>query len=57
LLKGTFDNIEKFSTQTRDLDINADRGCFWLSRLTDVRKKGTPYSMPFSIPEFAPDKI
>jgi len=29
LLKGTFDNIGKFSKVTRELDINADRGRFW----------------------------
>lgn len=57
LKRGTFDNIGKFSKETRDLDLNADRGRFWLGRLTDVRKKETNYSTPFSFPEFDPDKI
>jgi len=39
------------------LDINADRGCFWIGKLTDVGKKETNYSVPFSFPEFDPDKI
>ena len=57
LLRGTFDNIGKFSKITRDLDINADRGRFWIGRLTDVRKKETNYSIPFSFPEFDPSKL
>jgi hypothetical protein len=57
LKRGTFDNIGKFTTITRDLDINADRGRFWIGKLTDVRKKETNYSVPFSFPEFDPDKI
>ncbi len=57
LKRGTFDNIGKFSKVTRDLDINADRGRFWLGKLTDVRKKETNYSTPFSFPEFDPKKI
>ncbi|MGI0094397.1 MAG: DNA polymerase [Nitrosotalea sp.] len=57
LARGTFDNIGKFSKVTRNLDLNADRGRFWLGRLTDVRKKETNPSAPFSFPEFDPDKI
>ena len=57
LNRGTFDNIGKFTKVTKTLDINADRGRFWIGRLTDVRKKETNYSVPFSFPEFDPDKI
>jgi hypothetical protein len=58
ITKGTFDNIGKFSKVTRDLDINADRGRWWIGELTDVRKKETnSVSTPFSFPEFDPDKI
>ena len=57
MARGTFGNIGKFSKVTRKLDLNADRGRFWLGRLTDVRKKETNYSTPFSFPEFDPDKI
>lgn len=57
LNRGTFENIGKFTKITRDFNINADRGRFWIGKLTDVRKKETNYSVPFSFPEFDPDRI
>jgi len=57
LLRGSFDNIGKFSKETRNLDLNADRGRFWIGQLTDVRKKETNYSTPFSFPEFDASKL
>lgn len=57
LLSGSFDNIGKFTKVTRDLDLNADRGRFWIGQLTDVRKKETNYSTPFSFPEFDASKL
>lgn len=57
LNRGTFENIGKFTKITRDFNINADRGRFWIGKLTDVRKNETNYSVPFSFPEFDPDRI
>ena len=57
LRRGTFDNIGKFSKVTRDLDINADRGRFWIGRLTDVRLKEHNISKPFPLPLFDVTKI
>lgn len=57
LNRGTFNNIGKFTKITKDLDINADRGRFWMGKLTDVRKNEKNYSAPFSFPEFDPDRI
>ena len=57
MLNNSLSDIDKFSTTTKDLDINADRGRFWMGKLTDVRKNETNYSAPFSFPEFDHDEI
>ena len=36
LLKGTFDNIRKFSKVIKDLDLNADKKRMWLSELKSL---------------------
>ena len=57
ILQGTLEKIGKFENQTKELNLNADRGRMWISRLTDVRKKETNYSIPFMLPVFEPSKI
>lgn len=49
--------LDKFSAFEKEVNLNADRGRFWIGKLTDVRKNETNYSTPFSFPQFDPDKI
>ena len=57
ILRNEIQNIGKFSMQKRKMNPNADRGRFWLGRLTDARKTETNYSSPFMLPVFDPSKI
>jgi len=57
ILQGTLEKIGKFQTETKELNLNADRGRLWIGRLTDVRKKETNYSSPFMLPVFDYSKI
>jgi len=57
ILQGTLEKIGKFQTETKELNLNADRGRLWIGRITDVRKKETNYSSPFMLPVFDYSKI
>jgi len=57
ILKNSLENIGKFYTETKELNLNGDRGRLWWGRLTDVRKKEHNISSPFPLPEFPVDKI
>ncbi|MDH5463596.1 MAG: DNA polymerase [Nitrosopumilus sp.] len=57
LLKGTIDDIGKFSTEVKKLNINGDRGRMWWGRLTDVRKRERNISSPFNLSVFDYKKI
>lgn len=52
-----FENIGKFTKIIKDFHINADRDRLWVGKLSDVRKHETNYSVPFSFPEFDPNRI
>ncbi len=57
ILKNSLENIGKFYTETKELNLNGDRGRIWWGRLTDVRKKEHNLSSPFPLPEFPVNKI
>ena len=57
ILQGTLQNIGKFQTETKELNINADRGRMWWGRLTDVRLKEHNVSSPFDLSVFEFSKI
>ena len=57
ILQGTLQNIGKFHTETKELNINADRGRMWWGRLTDVRLKEHNVSSPFDLSVFEFSKI
>jgi len=57
ILEGTIDKIGRFEKQTKNLNINADRGRMWWGRLTDVRKKEHNVSTPFDLSVFEYSKI
>ena len=57
ILRGTLEKIGKFENQTRELNLNADRGRLWIGRLTDVRLKERNVSTPFNLNIFDYTKI
>ncbi len=57
ILKNSLENIGKFYIETKELNLNADRGRLWFGRLTDVRLKEHNISVPFPLPEFPVNKI
>jgi len=57
ILRNSLENIGKFYTETKELNLNGDRGRIWWGRLTDVRLKEHNFSSPFPLPEFPVDRI
>jgi len=57
ILQGTLEKIGKFENQTKELNLNADRGRLWVGRITDVRKKEHNVSSPFDLSVFEYSKI
>jgi len=55
--KGNLDNIGAFTTETKKLKLNGDRGRFWIGELTDIRLKEHNISTPFNLSVFDYSKI
>lgn len=51
------EKIGSFYEETKNLNINGDRGRMWLGRLTDVRLKEHNISVPFNLDVFDVTKI
>ena len=53
----TLENIGAFTTITKNLKLNGDRGRQWWGKLTDVRLNEKNISTPFSFPLDDPEMI
>ncbi len=55
--QNTLDNIGAFTTVTKKLKLNGDRGRMWWGKLSDVRLKERNISTPFDLSMDDPTKI
>ncbi len=57
ITRETLENIGAFTTVTKNLKLNGDRGRQWWGKLTDVRLKERNISTSFNFPLDDPVKI